>query len=135
MTGRQSLFAVAAVVLGVALVVSASSLAARKPASVASTKIAPAEQLYRQYCGQCHALAVALSAGFGSAKNNLGANGGPSFNNLRVPYAMSIEAITEPTGGHEALQAKMSMSQLNEVASYLAKVTADHPILATSTDG
>jgi mono/diheme cytochrome c family protein len=90
--------------------------------------------LYRQFCGQCHALAVALSAGFGS-NNGLGKNGGPSFNDLRVPYPLSITAVTEPTGGHEAVSTRIRYKQLMEVAAYIAKVTIRNPILATATDG
>jgi mono/diheme cytochrome c family protein len=86
--------------------------------------------LYRQYCGKCHALSVALAAGFGSKANPLG---GPSFNSLRVPYSYSIQAVSEPTGGHERL--KLTPKQLITVAKYIAAVTAHHPIPASPTDG
>ncbi len=92
-------------------------------------------KLYREYCGQCHALSQALSAGFGSNSNGLGSNGGPSFNDLRVPYELSIAAIAEPTGGHETVKRRVSWKQLTEIAAYVAKVTAHNPILATPTDG
>jgi mono/diheme cytochrome c family protein len=134
MTRRQGLSLAAALLIGASVVASAGALAAATPKPVPA-KPATAVQLYREYCGQCHALAAALSAGFGSGKNNLGANGGPSFNNLRVPYATSITAIAEPTGGHEIVQTKISWKQLTEVATYLAKVTAGNPIPAFSTDG
>jgi mono/diheme cytochrome c family protein len=123
---------------GVSAVVAAGAFATVAPTKTTATKAAatvtPDERLYREFCGQCHALAQALSAGFGNA-NGLGENGGPSFNNLRVPYAQSIIAVTEPTGGHEAVSTKITPKQLNEVATYIAAVTKHHPILATSTDG
>jgi mono/diheme cytochrome c family protein len=99
-----------------------------------TTPATTASGLYREYCGQCHALKVALSAGFGNA-SGLGSNGGPSFNNLRVPYSFSMQAVLEPTGGHEIVKNRISFKQLNEVALYIARVTAHHPIPALPTDG
>jgi mono/diheme cytochrome c family protein len=110
----------------------------RAPANADSTAAKPAtvtivgRSLYREYCGKCHALAAALAAGFGSKNNPLG---GPSFNDLRVPYKYSIQAVTEPTGGHEALSRKMSAKQISVVATYIAKTTAHHPLPALPTDG
>ena len=97
-----------------------------------AAKPAAGVQLYRQYCGKCHALAAALSAGFGTTTKQ---NGGPSFNNLRVPYNYSIEAITEPTGGHELLSRRITPKQLEAVARWIAKVTARNPLPALPTDG
>ena len=115
--------AVAAVTLG-----GTSAGATTKP----STELAVGKALYRQYCGKCHALTAALAAGFGSRTNPLG---GPSFNNLSVPARYSIQAVTEPTGGHESLSRKMSSIQVSVVAKYIAQVTARHPIPALPTDG
>lgn len=134
MTRRHGLGLAAILLLGVSIIASTGALAASTPAPV-PVKPATAVQLYRQYCGQCHALAAALSAGFGSGKNNLGANGGPSFNNLRVPYATSVMAVAEPTGGHEVVKTRISWKQLTEVATYIAKTTAKNPIPALPTDG
>jgi mono/diheme cytochrome c family protein len=100
--------------------------------SPAAIKPGSGMQLYRQYCGKCHALAAALSAGFGPTTKE---DGGPSFNDLRVSYGFSIEAITEPTGGHEALGRKMTPKQIVTVARWIAKVTAHHPLPALPTDG
>jgi mono/diheme cytochrome c family protein len=91
-------------------------------------------EIYRQYCGQCHALKVALAAGFGQG-GRLGTYGGPSFNQLRVPYAMSIQAVTEPTGGHERVKKKINQLQLVTVARWVATVTRNHPVPAFPTDG
>lgn len=92
------------------------------------------KQLYREFCGQCHALAQALAAGFGS-DNGLGQYGGPSFNNLRVPYDLSIVAVTEQFGGHEIVVKKMTWQQLDEVAAFLAAATKNNPYLARVSDG
>jgi mono/diheme cytochrome c family protein len=91
--------------------------------------------LYRTYCGKCHALTAALSAGFGSTGGGLGANGGPSFNEIRVPVSYTIQAITEPTGGHERLRTRLSPTQVNTVASWLARTTSRNPLPALPTDG
>jgi len=116
---------------------STRSLATASPnARAASGELVTGRQLYRKFCGQCHALAAALSAGFGSNKaNGYGKLGGPSFNTLRVPYAFSITAITEPTGGHEVVQKKISAKELHVVSQWLAKATARHPVPALPTDG
>ena len=100
----------------------------------AASQLAIGKHLYRQYCGQCHALSQALSAGFGNS-DGLGQNGGPSFNDLRIPYTYSIDAVSEPTGGHELVRRRISMTQLSEVATYIAKTTARNPIPALPTDG
>jgi mono/diheme cytochrome c family protein len=92
------------------------------------------KQLYRKYCGQCHALTQALAAGFGS-DNGLGQNGGPSFNNLKVPYNLSIVAVTEQFGGHELVVKRMTWSQLGQVASFVATATKNNPYTARVSDG
>ena len=97
-----------------------------------ASQLAIGKSLYRQYCGQCHALSQALSAGFGNSGGGLGQNGGPSFNELRIPAIFSIEAVSEPTGGHELVRRRISMSQLAEVATYIAKTTARNPIPGAS---
>ena len=121
--------------------IAAGALLFLLPSSARSTGTRPGagdlvigKRLYRQYCGQCHALAQALSAGFGS-NGGLGQNGGPSFNDLRVPYTFSVEAVTEPTGGHEVVRRRITMSQLSQVAAYIARVTSQNPIPALPTDG
>lgn len=91
--------------------------------------------LYRTYCGKCHALAAALSAGFGSLGGGLGVDGGPSFDELRVPVPYTIQAITEPTGGHERLRTRLKPNQVKAVAAWLARTTSRNPIPALPTDG
>jgi mono/diheme cytochrome c family protein len=95
---------------------------------------AAGKKVYRKYCGQCHALNEALAAGFGSDKG-LGTDGGPSFNNLKVPYNLSIIAVTEIFGGHELVVKKMTWDQLNQVSAFVAAATKNHPYLARQSDG
>ncbi|HWE82377.1 MAG TPA: cytochrome c [Gaiellaceae bacterium] len=129
--------AVALAVFAASTVASTASLATASPATPAAKVSANivGRQLYRTYCGQCHALAQALSAGFGSNTTGISRNGGPSFNELRVSYASSVNAVTEPTGGHEKIRTKINPKQLNEVAAYIARITIHNPIPALSTDG
>ena len=103
-------------------------------ATQAPSQLALGKQLYRKYCGQCHALAQALAAGFGSDKG-LGTDGGPSFNNLRVPYNLSIVAVTEQFGGHELVVKRMTWTQLNQVSAFVAVATKSNPYLARISDG
>ena len=91
------------------------------------------KQLYRKYCGQCHALAAALAAGFGSDKG-LGENGGPSFNRLRVPFNLSVVAVTTPFAGHELVLSKLTWNEVNQVARFVAITTKSHPALAQPID-
>jgi mono/diheme cytochrome c family protein len=112
----------------------AGSQSAPQAASTGIGNAALGKQLYRQFCGQCHALAQALAAGFGS-NNGLGTLGGPSFNNLRVPYDLSIVAVTEQFGGHELVVKRMTWQQLDTVASFLASATRTNPYLARISDG
>ena len=102
---------------------------------MATSQLITGRQLYRQFCGKCHALAAALSAGFGASKNGFGQLGGPSFNELNVPYKYSITAVTLPTGGHEVVRRKITPKQLITVATYVSRVTARNPIPALPTDG
>ncbi len=119
-----------------ALAIAWASLASASPTVPAKTNAtAVGRQLYREYCGKCHALAEALSAGFGSNSTGINGNGGPSFNDLRVSYALSVIAVTEPTGGHELIRTKITPKQLIEVATYIARTTIHNPIPAFSTDG
>ena len=92
------------------------------------------KRLYREFCGQCHAIESALAVGFGS-NNGLGQDGGPSFDTLRVPFNLSIVAVTGQIGGHELIAKRLSWTQLNQVAAYVALVTRKHPIVANVTDG
>jgi mono/diheme cytochrome c family protein len=128
-----------------AFVVAASTIALLSAGGVAAsigtrstdpsaTRPAQGKKLYRKYCGQCHALDAALAAGFGS-NNGLGTNGGPSFNNLRVPFSLSVLAVKQPFIGHEVLIRKMTWAQVTEVAAFVANVTKHHPVLAQFTDG
>jgi mono/diheme cytochrome c family protein len=92
------------------------------------------KRAYRTYCGQCHALAEALAAGFG-AENKFGQDGGPSFNELKVSASLCISAITELFGGHEIVLKKMNWTQIHDVAAFVEVATKKHPIVAKLTDG
>ena len=92
------------------------------------------KRAYRTYCGQCHALAEALAAGFG-AENKFGQDGGPSFNELKVSASLCISAITELFGGHEIVLKKMNWTQIHDVAAFVEVATKKHPLVAKLTDG
>lgn len=126
-----------AVALG-AVVFAAPSTEATGPATLVQvtspTELVVGKELYREYCGQCHSFKPAQAAGFGS-NNGLGQFGGPSFNNLIVPFTLSVEAVTESFVEHEVVVTKMSWSQLGEVSSYIAQATKRNAYLARISDG
>ena len=121
----------AAVAIGCALAATGKSAPS---AAAAPTELALGKQLYRKFCGQCHALQASLAAGFGSDKG-LGTDGGPSFDNLKVPYNLSIVAVTEQFGGHELVVKRMTWDQLNQTAVFVALATRRNPYLARISDG
>ena len=121
----------AAVAIGCAIAANGNSA---QSVSATPTKLELGKQLYRKFCGQCHALQAALAAGFGSDKG-LGQDGGPSFNNLKVPYNLSIVAVTEQFGGHELVVKRMTWDQLNQTAAFVALATKHNPYLARISDG
>ena len=133
---RQTLSLVLSTVLAVSVVASTRSLAAASHGG-STTTIAPlsGRDLYRKFCGQCHAFDAARSVGFGSSTSGLGKLGGPSFSNLRVPYAISVRHVTQPTGGHEVVRRRITSKQLHTVAAFIARATRDNPIPALPTDG
>jgi len=118
----------------VALLVAAATTARAGGPTSAAGRPETGKGLYRKYCGQCHALTVALAAGFGS-NNGLGTNGGPSFDHLRVPFKLSFLAIEQPFIGHEVLAHKMTWTQVKKVSTFVATSTEHHPVLAQFTDG
>ena len=133
---RETLCAVGLAALLASAIAVTHSLAAVGPTAAASSDLTVGRTLYRKFCGQCHALAQAHAAGFGSnTKGGFGDLGGPSFNELRVPYVFSVTAVTEPTGGHELVRKKITSKQLHTVATYIARTTRHNPIPALPTDG
>ena len=92
------------------------------------------KKLYRQFCGQCHALRAARAVGFGT-DNRFGKDGGPSFNELKVSASLCISAITELFGGHEIVLKKMNWTQIHDVAAFVEVATKKHPLVAKLTDG
>ena len=134
---RLALFcAVAATSLGSAAAVWAatSSHAAAATSSKSQYNIVAGKQDYRTYCGQCHALAAALAAGFGGV-GKFGEDGGPSFDNLKVSAGLCIIAITEQFGGHEVIIRKMNWTQIHDVSAFVQAATINHPIVAKISDG
>ncbi len=103
-------------------------------ASISSSQLVAGKRLYRQYCGQCHALSSSLAAGFGSG-NGLGQNGGEDFNTLKVSSNLCIVAVTGQFGGHALVQKHLNWTQLTEVANFVASATKNNSILARETDG
>src|SRR5689334_12745890 len=70
---------------GVAVLASAAGVWAANRTTGSSGvqgNVVAGKKAYRTYCGQCHALAEALAAGFG-AENKFGQDGGPAFNELK----------------------------------------------------
>jgi mono/diheme cytochrome c family protein len=132
---RRIVFLLAWGAVAASLVAATSSLAAtHERSSTPSASSADGRTLYRKFCGQCHALKAAKAVGFGT-KKGLGALGGPSFDELRIPYAMNVRHVTQPTGGHEIVRKKITAKELHVVAAFIAKVTKGNPIPALPTDG
>lgn len=124
----------AALVLAVSLAgITAAAGVTSGQGTVIPAGLTGGKRLYRQYCGQCHALTAALAAGFGSS-NVLGLNGGPAFDNLRVPFNLSVVAVTTPFAGHEVVNSKLTWAQVKQVATFVAVVTKEHPGLAQPID-
>src|SRR5262245_12482015 len=112
---------------------SATPSAVTTAAALSPGKHAAGRNIYRKYCGQCHALRAALAVGFGQEK--LKTDPGPSFNRLRVPFKLSISAVVLSTiGGHETIQRTMRWQQLYDVARWLDQVTKQHPVMAPGID-
>jgi mono/diheme cytochrome c family protein len=136
LTEYRRVVVLVAVALALLSAPAACALEARGPGGPAGapTKLELGKQLYRKYCGQCHALSTALAAGFGT-ENGLGTDGGPSFDNLRVPFSLSVLAVTEPFIGHEVLYHKMTLAQIRLVSTYVATATKHNSVVARPTDG
>jgi hypothetical protein len=99
------------------------------------SQLVQGKALYRKFCGQCHALSAAESAGFGCNDCGLGTDGGPSFNNLRIPYDLSVQAITGSFAGHEIVIKRMTFPEIYAVSAFTAAATAHNPYLARESDG
>jgi len=121
-------------VFAVAVLASAAGVWSSRDSTRVKGDVVAGKRAYRTYCGQCHALAEALAAGFG-AENKFGQDGGPSFNELKVSASLSISAITELFGGHEIVLKKMNWTQIHDVSAFVEVATKKHPIVAKLTDG
>ena len=117
-----------------AVLASAAGVWASRDSTRVKGDVVAGKRAYRTYCGQCHALAEALAAGFG-AENKFGQDGGPSFNELKVSASLSVSAITELFGGHEIVLKKMNWTQIHDVSAFVEVATKKHPIVAKLTDG
>jgi hypothetical protein len=107
--------------------------AATRVEALSPAKYTAGRNVYRKFCGQCHALKVARAVGFGQDK--LKTDAGPSFNRLRVPFRLSISAVTLSTiGGHETIQHRMRWQELYDVARWLDHVTKKHPQMAPGVE-
>jgi mono/diheme cytochrome c family protein len=90
------------------------------------------KKLYRQFCGQCHALKEARAVGFGSAnKSGAGELGGPSFNELKVTAHQCLLAVTGVWDGHSKVMTLMTRAQITLVSNYVQAATKDHKYKAT----
>ncbi len=65
----------------------------------------------------------------------VGEDGGPSFNPLKISYAMCMASVTMLFGGHEKVIRKMTWAQLKDVARFIQSATRTHPIVAKFSDG
>ncbi len=122
------------VALAVVVLASAAGVWASSRTQAIQGNVVAGKKGYRTYCGQCHALAEALAAGFG-AENKFGQDGGPSFNELKVSATLCISAITELFGGHEIVLRKMNWTQIHDVSAFVEQATKKHPLVAKLTDG
>jgi mono/diheme cytochrome c family protein len=126
-----------AVLLSLALVLTAqvaygSSTANRSSTATVPARFEPAKKLYRQFCGQCHALKEARAVGFGSASSKgAGEEGGPSFNPLKIRSHLSVLAVTGVWDGHDKVARRMTWKQIYLVADFIEAATRDHPHVAT----
>jgi mono/diheme cytochrome c family protein len=134
LVGVAALLAAAAALTAASATLALAGREAAPPAAAAQAKLEKGKRLYRKYCGQCHALREARAVGFGT-DGVLGKNGGPSFDNLRVPFNLSVLLVTQRSSGHENLPRKLTWAQVRDVAAFVAKVTRDHPMPALPIDG
>ena len=121
--------------LAVALIAPAAyGLATGQASTSAQTpaRLDGGKKLYRQFCGQCHALKEAKAVGAGSAqKSKYGEDGGPSFNELKVTAHQSLLAIIGVWDGHSKVMTLMTRSEINLVSKYVEAATKDHKYKAT----
>jgi mono/diheme cytochrome c family protein len=124
-------------VLAVAVVAPAAyGLATTQSGATAQTpaRLEGGKKLYRQFCGQCHALKEARAVGIGlGSKNQKGETdmAGPSFNDLRVTEHQSLLAITGVWDGHSKVMMLMTRAEIKLVSKYIAAATRDHKYKAT----
>ena len=88
------------------------------------------KKLYRQFCGQCHALKEAGAVGFGP-RTSTARTAGPSFNELKVTAHQSLLAVTGVWDGHSKVMTLMTRSEINLVSKYVQAATKDHKYKAT----
>ena len=133
---RTRLILLVTLVLGLGAVPVAHVMAASGPpaTNTGPINVVQGKALYRKFCGNCHALKEALAAGFGG-NSQLGQDGGPSFDNLKVSANLSIVAVTEQFGGHELVVRRMTWQQIYNVSAFVQQATLHHPYTARVSDG
>lgn len=89
------------------------------------------KQLYRELCAQCHVFA---QSGLGNYADS-GEFRGPSFNNLKVSYDLTVVSLTEGYApvGHQLAVRRMTWADLNDIAAWLAAATKNNPDVAAGT--
>jgi mono/diheme cytochrome c family protein len=130
---RYELLVIVPLVVALAAVPATYAFAASSRTESSAPPVNPTlgKQLYRELCSQCHALAQASSAGF-AGDNGSGQSGGPSFNDVKVPYDLTIVAVTEgfAPAGHRFVVERMTWAELDDVATWLAAATKNQASLA-----
>jgi hypothetical protein len=104
--------------------------AVRKPTAEEKIMI-EGRKLYREFCGHCHALKAARAAGFGQPTTEPG----PDFNDVRVTYRRSINAIVESIAGHETISTEMTWQELRDVSKYVHFHTRKNLLPGTTAYG
>ena len=115
-----------------ALIAPAAYGLAQKQGAQTPARLDGGKKLYRQFCGQCHALKEARAVGAGSIKKTgYGEEGGPSFNPLRVTAHQCLLAITGVWDGHAIVMTRMTRAEIKLVSDYVQAATRDHKYKAT----
>jgi mono/diheme cytochrome c family protein len=120
-------------VFALALIAPAAYGLAHTQAAQTPARLDGGKKLYRQFCGQCHALKEARAVGAGSAnkKTGYGEDGGPSFNELKVTAHQCLLAITGVWDGHAVVMTRMTRAEIKLVSDYVQAATKDHKYKAS----
>ena len=90
------------------------------------------KKLYRQFCGQCHALKEARAVGFGAAKRaSTASSAGRASTSSSVTAQQSLLAITGVWDGHSKVMTLMTRAEIKLVSEYVQAATKDHKYKAS----